>query len=209
MSSSNVLKHKTKAHLTAEPFIMENFSSPDRGAGEKKEKVGGDSTAIEREAYEKGFSAGEKAGFELGRQKAEVLFQGLSGVIEELSMFRDSLYRRCEKEITELVLVIAKKVVQREMEVKEDSVINCVRAALGAVSLSGRIVIKINPKDMEVLGSHKPELTKYCEGVKEVVLESDDGITRGGCVIETNYGEVDATIEGVFAEIEEILRDAG
>lgn len=191
-----------------EPFVMEDFTGG-RRAHKEAGKVGGDVVAIEREAYEKGFASGEKAGFELGRQKAEVLFQGLGGVLEDLSGFREKLLKRCEGEVTELVLAIARKVIQRELELKEETVIDTVRAALAAVVASGRVVVKVNSKDMEVLSGHREELVRYSDGVKEMVLESDDTVSRGGCVIETNYGEVDATIDGIYSEIEERLRDDG
>lgn len=196
----------------AEPFVMERFGGGGQACGAAEDgkntgKVGDDIVAIEREAYEKGFTAGEKAGFEMGRKKAEVLFQGLSGVLAELNTFRESLYKGCEAEMVELVMAIARKVIPKAIEQRRETVVDCVKAALDVVVASGEILVKANPKDLEVIHQYTEELTRYTDGVKEVKVEADESIMKGGCVIETNYGEVDATINGVMAELEERLRD--
>lgn len=210
MFSSNVYKNTGLNSPEAEPYVLEDFgSSPGTGQSAAAEKkVGNDALVIERQAYERGFKSGEKAGFELGRKKAEVLFQGLDGVLGEISTFRDSLYKSCEKEIVELVLAIARKVIQREIEDRRDSVVDCVKASLKRVVASSSVVIKINTKDIEVINQYKEELTRFSDGIRELSIEGDDRISRGGCVIETNYGEVDATITGLLVEIEERLKSA-
>lgn len=214
MSSSKVFT-KTSA---ASPFVMARFKEAGAGEPEKApdgavlpveaENVGSRLEAIEREAYERGFEAGEKAGFEFGRQKAEVLFSGLAGIIEELGAMKHSLHAACETEMVELAMAIARKVVQRELEVKSDTVIDIVRAALGAVAAAGEVMIKVNPKDLETMQAHKSEITRRAGGARGLVIEGDESIGRGGCIIETNYGEVDATIPALIAEVEEKLRDA-
>lgn len=208
MSLSKIIK--TSQAVNSEPFVMERLM----GAGRKHpfapemEEVGGDIVSLEREAYEKGFHSGEKAGFEFGSKKAEVLFSGLGGVLEEVSNFRETIFKACEKDMVELSLAIAKKVMHRELEVKKDAVLDCVRAALKSVIAGGEISIRVNPKDLDILNQYRGELARYGEGVKGVKVEGDDSIAKGGCVIETNYGEVDATMDSILADIEERLRNA-
>ncbi len=207
MSLSKIFK--TSADIGAEPFVMEELSGLRAGLEEDKEEdIGGALLAREKEAYELGFNAGQRAGFEFGRQKAEVLFSGLTKVIEELANFRESLYKPCEEEMVELALAIAKKVIHREVEVKRDIVLDCVRNALKAVTTGGTVLIKVNLKDLEVLLQNKGELAKYGSGIKGVKIEGDESIAKGGCVIDTNYGEIDSTIASVMAEIEEKLKSA-
>lgn len=209
MSLSRIFKNNDTA-VVAGPFVLESIGS---GAREKKpvhqpdEKVGGDLVTLEREAYEKGFEAGERAGFELGVKKAEVLFSGLGKILSELSSFKSDLYEPCEQEMVELTLAIAKKVIQREVEDKE-TVLDCVRTAVKAVVAAGEIVIKVNPKDLEVLNANRNELARYSGGVKGLKIEADEEIGKGGCIIETDYGEVDATINSLLSDVEERLKNA-
>lgn len=198
---------RTGPAVNAGPMVFEFIGRPN-GEAERTaqvEKIGGDLVSLEREAYEKGFAAGEKAGFELGVKKAEVLFSGLSRILDELSDFKTSLYGPCEHEMVALSLAIARKVIQREVE-KKDSVLDCVRVAIKSVVAAGEIVIKVNPRDLEVLNDNKGEFSRFSgAGVKGLKIEADPEIDKGGCVIETNYGEVDASIGSVLADIEERL----
>lgn len=171
-------------------------------------KFGSERAALERAAYENGFKAGEKAGFELGRQKADVLFSGLGGIIDELESFKRRIYGPCMDEMKELVLAIARKVIHRELELKDDTVLSCVETALQSVVAGGEITIRVNPRDLELMRRHRPELIRSGAGIKSVAIEGDEGVTKGGCAIETRHGEIDATIESVIEEIEARLRDA-
>ncbi|MBI2413263.1 MAG: hypothetical protein HYV24_08650 [Deltaproteobacteria bacterium] len=198
---------------SAEPFILEDlglspspFETADVTLDDKN--VGGNIEAIEREAYERGFAAGEKAGFEFGKQKAEVLFNGIAGLLDSLSSFKETLHKPCEDEMVELCIAISKKVLQRELELKKEGIVDCVRTALKSVVAGGEITIKVNPKDQEILLLHKGELAKYGDGVKGVKIESDESVSKGGCLVDTNFGEIDASIDSVMTEIEEKLKGA-
>lgn len=197
--------YKKTAKFRAEPFVMQEI----KGSGHARFGAGVlRAGSIEKDAYEKGFSTGEKAGFEFGKKKAEALYKGLEGVLSEVSSFKESMYRASEEEVTALAIAIAKKVIQREVSLKRDIVLDSVRAALKAVVATSEVLIKVNPKDLEVINQFKGEILKGSGDVKSVSFEADEAIGRGGCVIETNYGEIDATVTGILAEIEERLRNA-
>lgn len=208
---SRIFKH-VPGFSNAEPYIIETIGAenvfPITQGGKDTARVGGNREAIEREAYEKGFKAGEKAGFELGRQKAEVLFSGIGKILDELVSYKESLYKPCINEMVDLSLSIARKVIHRELELKEDSVLDCVKAALKAVVAGGDITVKVNPKDFEVIRQHKGELIRYGDGIKNFAIENDEKIARGGCLIDTRFGEVDATMESALEEIGQRLKDA-
>lgn len=210
MSLSKIYKGSPDAAASAMPLVMECFRRPQdaavRGAG-RMAKVGDEILEIEREAYEKGFAAGERAGFEFGSQKAEAALAGLKDVLDEIASFREILYKAVEAEIAGLAIAVARKVVRREVEMRRDVVVESVKAALSVLASAGSVTVKVNPLDLEVMHQFKKDLEKYSGSVKGVSVDADETISRGGCIIETNYGEVDATIEGVFAEIEEKLKD--
>lgn len=206
MYSSRIFRNDS-VRVNADPFHLgQGALKPEAIA--QAEDIGGRIEALEREAYEKGFKAGEKAGFEFGRQKAEVLFSGLEGVLRELSGFKAALFGACEREMASLALAIARKVVQREIDAREDGVLECVRTAMKSVVAAGEITVKVNPKELGVISQYRAELARYSSSVGTVNVEPDDTVERGGCVIITNYGEVDATISSVMHEIEEALRNA-
>jgi flagellar assembly protein FliH len=209
MYSSSIFKN-TAVLSDLEPFELGDVETLEELVPEtdNSESIGSKIEALEREAYEKGFNAGEKAGYEFGRKKAEVLFSGIEGVLNELSTFKQTLFSKCEREMVELSLAIARKVIQRETVIKEDGVLECLRAALRAVVAGGQIAVRVNPKDLDIVNANRAELTRFCGAAKGMSVESDDTISRGGCAISTNFGEIDATIDTALQEVEEKLNDA-
>ncbi|MBW7956320.1 MAG: hypothetical protein H3C68_00380 [Deltaproteobacteria bacterium] len=205
MSSSNIIRNRA-VRIVPEPFAL--IPAQELEPQEKIEDVGSRIEALEKEAYESGFSAGEKAGFEFGLKKAEVHFSGLEGLVRDLASFRETLYAECEREITALALAIAGKVVQREVEARPDGVLECVKAALRAVAASGEVTIRVNPKEFEVINNFRPELMRLSGGLRGLGVEPDELVQRGGCLVSTTCGEIDATIASITEEIEAKLKDA-
>ena len=72
--------------------------------------------------------------------------------------------------------------------------------------MRGRITIKLNPADLELLADIKPQLLSGLPEAGRAAFEADEGIARGGCLIETDGGEVDARIERQFQVVEEAFR---
>ncbi|HHL40579.1 MAG TPA: hypothetical protein ENJ37_08735 [Deltaproteobacteria bacterium] len=207
-SKSKIIKVGYAEAEKIEPFVPGRLDKGGAAAPPADDDlVGGPLGGVEREAYEKGFEAGEKAGFELGRQKAEAKFGSLDRLIEELASLREELYRACESEIVALVMTIARKVVHRELETSEASIVSLVKEALRATVTSGTVVVRLNPRDAELLMEHAGSLGRFGDGSGGLRIESDAAITRGGCIVETAFGEVDATVEGLLADIEERLTD--
>ena len=209
MYSSSIFKD-TAVLVNSEPFELGAIDALEEIIPEPvhSEGIGSKVEAIERDAYEKGFNAGEKAGFEFGRRKAEVLFSGVEGVLNELSTFKESLFSKCEREMVELTLAVARKVIQRETVIKEDGVLECLRGALKAVVAGGQIAVRVNPKDLEIVNANRTGLARFCGSAKGMSVESDETISKGGCAISTNFGEIDATIDTILLEVEEKLKDA-
>lgn len=163
---------------------------------------------IEREAYQKGFEAGEKAGFEFGSQKAEVILKRLSGILSELSVIKADLYKEMEQEIAKLALAIAKQIIHYEVGLNSEVVMHVTKAAIKAAHDGNDVMtIKVNPDDFEYMVKAKPEVLSHIDGVKNINIEEDETVSKGGCVLETLYDEVDARLEQGFKEIEKAVND--
>jgi flagellar assembly protein FliH len=175
-------------------------------------------TAREREepAYQKGFADGkaqgindgEHTGFERGTQKIEPLINSIKEALIQLNSIREETYRQIEKEVVELALAIAQKVICREISTDQETVVYVARQALAKVDEPGSIKIKLNPSDLQFINETKYQLSNLTADVHHVAFEADESIQSGGCVIETELGEIDARIEKQLQAIEESFRSA-
>jgi len=98
---------------------------------------------------------------------------------------------------------VAGKVIRQEISTDRDIVLNVLREAVKNVLDRDRIKIRLNPRDHERMSKLAPGLIFGFEGIRSITLEAVESISPGGAVIETAFGEVDATIE---RQLEEILK---
>ena len=153
---------------------------------------------IEKEAYEAGFAQGQQA----GESMAESLLKQYSVSLEELNKLRKEVFSSSERQVIRLALEIAKKIIKREVVIDEELILTLVKVALDRVADQALITIRVNPKDYHAIERHhtsRPDAGALNETMK---LIEDPLIGRGGCVIETDSGTIDARIEEQLREIE-------
>jgi flagellar assembly protein FliH len=170
-------------------------------------------TADEREeqAYRRGFDEGkdqgliegQATGFELGTQKIEPLIATIKEALIQLNAIREETYRQLEKEVVELALAIARKVICREVATDKETVVCVAREALAKVEDPGTVKIKMNPSDLEFINQTKYQLANLIPDVNNVTFEAEETIQSGGCIIETDLGEIDARIEKQLQAVKE------
>ncbi len=66
----------------------------------------------------------------------------------------------------------------------------------------------MNPSDLQFINETQYQLSELIADIDNVTLEAEDNIQSGGCVIETNLGEIDARIEKQLQAVEESFRTA-
>jgi len=163
---------------------------------------------LEREAYEKGFAQGEKDGLDLGEKKALKVIENIENLLREISDLKKDIIREYEKEILELIFAIAKKIIHHQISSDEKAVKDTVLKALHLAVEKSKIIIRVNPEDCDYVQRLKPEFFTKFRGPKSIMVTSDPSITRGGCFLETPYGDVDARVETQLEMIYQCLEEA-
>ncbi len=160
------------------------------------------------EGLAKGRSAGEIAGVARAASKIEPLVNSLQAGLLQLNKIQQETYRSIEKQLVDLALAIARKVVCREIEMDKEVVMCVAREALAKVEDAVKIKIKMSPSDLQTINETKYQLSDLIDKIDNVTLEAEGSIQSGGCIIETNLGEIDARIEKQLQAVEESFRTA-
>jgi len=105
--------------------------------------------------------------------------------------------------VTQLALSIARKIVCHEVNTTQETVTCVARKALSQVDNPGKIKIKLNPGDLQFIKDTQDELSHFLDNVDKIRFEAEESIQSGGCLIETDRGDIDARIEKQFQAIEE------
>ena len=170
----------------------------------KKENI----AIIEQEAYEEGFVQGEKDGFELGEKKALKVIENIENLFNEITDLKNDILKQYEKEILELIFAVAEKVVHHEVKLDDTVVKSAIFAALELAVEKSKVVFNVNPDDYDYVEKLRPELFNRNKELKSIVVSSNPSVTRGGCFLETPYGNIDATIESMLEKISHCLRES-
>ena len=140
-----------------------------------------------------------QAGYEAARRElqsqTDTIAESFVKALEELGAFRARLRDRYERELLEVALGVARKVVQQELAARPEIWLTMIRTAVHRAVERGRIVIRVPAALVTFLRERTPELRAALEQVKELEVIEDPALPATGCVIESTFGEVDIGVE--------------
>ena len=163
------------------------------------------------EENRKGFEAGLERGRLEGRQAEheaqaagqmaieERRMRQAAELIESLAQERDRYLHAVEHEVVELALAVAARILRREAQMDPLLLTGAVRVALGQLSASTQVRLRVPLAELELWTEAIALLPNLA--VKPTVI-AGEGMRLGDCVIETELGSVDLGIRAQLGEIE-------
>jgi flagellar assembly protein FliH len=153
--------------------------------------------ALERDAFMKGFAQGERAGAEAAAQRGEAMLRRLTETLEALTALRAQMIRQTERQMVQLALAVARRVINREVSLAPDLLIAMARVALDRLGESMAVTVRLHPEEFEATGAAR---AAQLEG-SNVTVVADARVGRGGCRVESDLGAIEV---GVDAQIQEL-----
>lgn len=148
-----------------------------------------------KEAYELGKIEGSERAFEEMRQNLQQQIESLGQLLSSMEKMKNNLLQQNEGSLVRLVYEIAKRVVLSEIENKDDTVLKILKQIVPSMQTDEQMVVNVSPRDFAMIEKSKGKLGRDFEFLERLKLGAAETIADGGCVIETNYGTIDATIE--------------
>ncbi len=160
-----------------------------------------------REAFEEGIRRGMKSGQEKFNASVGEAEQVLNTAADALKAARNEFLEGLEPRLVQLATAIAEHILKREAELSHDLVKSTTRAALEHIIDQERVVLRVNPADLDVIRKHRITLLDEFDGIKQLDVVADESIESGGCVATSEQLHVDAQIETQIQKILEKLGD--
>jgi len=157
----------------------------------------------ESEIRKKAYEEGREEGWKEGKAEVERVIERLHVVLTRAIEKRNEIITQSEAQIVHLILQIARKVVKVISENQKNIVINNVIQALRKLKNKSDVTIRVNLKDLNMVTEHAKEIVDLIETVKSITVLEDASVDPGGCIIETDFGEIDARIATQLQEIED------
>lgn len=164
------------------------------------------------EATQEGRDQGYREGFQEGEEKARQEFapflETLNATLEEMSAFRKKMYPKVEREMIEMIVDISRKILGEELAKKENAIQDIIRLAVQSVLDRETMVIRVHPDDKVHAENYRPQLQTLFHDIRNLSFEGQPAIPRGSCIVETNFGSIEAGIDHLHDHIERILHMA-
>jgi len=171
------------------------------------DEAGADARAAAEEvraSYERGRREAEEAlSRQLFQQRAE-MHELMRGVVDSLRQAVPQIVRDTENTLIALSLSVAQKLVAG-MPISAAMIEAVVRDALAQIEGTAKFTVRLHPADLELLQQSDSPLLADGDGEKEFRFLSSSEVTRGGCLVQTQFGTVDARRETKFDLLQRTL----
>jgi flagellar assembly protein FliH len=160
---------------------------------------------IRERARTEGHAEGRAQGHRDGLAESAAAAAALGEALHELGQLRAETAAAVERDAVELALALAAKVLAGTLEAQPERVLDVVRGALRRISDRRQIVVMVAPADLEVVGSAVSDLQAQAGGIELCDVQADRRVRRGGAVVRTVEGEIDATVETQLERAREVM----
>lgn len=172
---------------------------------------------LEQQAKEEGYKDGYNRGYADGQQEAVQFLveradaeraayqEDISAFLSRIEAERQRLWEELEPQIVGLVFDLAKQVIKQEVQASRTVAISMIRNVLRRVSDSGALRIRVSPEDLEQVRDNRAEFMTMLDGIPHLEIVEDRRIGEGGCIVDTESGNIDARIETQLDEVADTL----
>jgi flagellar biosynthesis/type III secretory pathway protein FliH len=157
-------------------------------------------------------ASAQTEGFEQGRAEAAAALapalQALEAAVAAVEAERLAASERLEAHAVDLALFLAEKVLGGALAVEPGRVVEAVRGALRAVVERERVTVLVNPADLDLVRDAMDGMRATLGGIEHCEVQAERRVTRGGAILRTQDGDVDARIETKLQRAREVVESA-
>ena len=206
-NQAQVIKQDAQNTASEHQETVDQMADANEAAQEQAQKIINQANSERTEILEKssaeGYEKGHEEGYEFGKQEADRLTGRIHAILDSVMHRREEILRETEQQIVELVILMARKVVKVLSENQKSIIMNNVLLALKKVKGRGDVIIRVNLEDLKLTTSHIRDFIERVESIKNITVVEDSSVEQGGCIVETDFGAIDARISSQLKELED------
>jgi flagellar biosynthesis/type III secretory pathway protein FliH len=163
-----------------------------------------DADTLRAQAREQGLREGREEALAMMTPALEALSQAAEAVQAD----QHARAERLERHAIDLALFLAEKVIGGAIAVQPDQVIEAVRGALRGIVDRERITVLVHPEDLDLVRDAMDGLRTTLGGIEHCEVQAERRVSRGGAVVRTPDGDVDARVETKLQRAREVVEAA-
>ena len=167
-------------------------------------------TKAAEEGTAEGHATGLRQGLDAAKQQMAAQLQQTcdqcNAMVATAEQEARQILQEAEPKIIEMVMAISRKVITDEVETRPTVVLELVRGALARVRDQNQIIIHVSPDDYEFIMQSRRTLQAVVGAEQTLTVTADAVLGKGGCLIETSFGTVEAGIDTQLDSIHRVLQ---
>lgn len=197
--------------VSAEPFVFASVNgdtsvrpgsaSPWDGAAQA---AGSAAAAAEQKGYEKGIAEGETRARTACEKSLLETRGAISEALRQFAIQREGYFQRVESDVVQLALSIARKILHREAQIDPLLLAGVVRVALESLNDGAQVRLRTNPQEILFWRDY---FARAGDLSPTPELLGDASLAAGCCVLETDVGSTQISLETQLKEIEQGFLD--
>ncbi|PIS10964.1 MAG: flagellar assembly protein [Bdellovibrio sp. CG10_big_fil_rev_8_21_14_0_10_47_8] len=148
-----------------------------------------------KEAYKLGLDQGRHEAFQKMKEQIEARLGQLDELLLGIKDLKKILIQHNETHLVELAFHMAQRLAHAESKANPEVVVQVMKEAIEMAQLEENITVDVSSEQFAFLEELQKENGRDMEFLKKIKLQPQEGISAGGCVIHTNYSEIDARFE--------------
>ena len=160
--------------------------------------------AIAQEARKRGHDEGFQTGCATADREMNDMLVTMRGLLEMGRAERHKLIADAEPEVVRLALAIAERVLHQQIALDRGVVVEMAKTAIARLIERDTVTVRVNPADLERMRQHRDELIAIGD-IRNLRVVEDQRVDRGGVVVDTDAGTIDARIATQLDEARKVL----
>lgn len=166
------------------------------------ESVGVQVQAARQAGYQDGYRDGLVALEAFKQSYAQQVTAQVGTLMQTWQAKLDGLEAALAEQVAQVSIALARQVLRSELAARPELVATVVQEALAGTLASARQVsVHVNPADHALIGQHADEAL-VARGAR---LVPDAAVARGGCIVESDVGVIDASVESRWRRATEMM----
>lgn len=160
-----------------------------------------------QEAYNLGLEEGRKEAFDKVSAQIAERMESMDQLLNAIKDMKSEMATFNEAHLVKLMFQMASRLAKTELQSNGEAMVKILKDAVNLSQDEENITVRVSQQQFEFLEELKKETGRELEFVKRIRFEPSAEISDGGCIVETNYGEVDARIEQRVEQLWSVLSE--
>ncbi len=148
------------------------------------------------------FEEARNSGYEEGVRSAEAEMHSLKEqaqqALDDAVREKQEIIDGIESQIVDVVANVTQKLLSKTLDLDKSVILNLVKQGLSQTTVTGEVFIRVSEADYDEVLNNKSEFLNFIDGSTNFEVVKDFSLTKGDCVIETPFGNIDCSLSQQF-----------